>query len=81
MGAPPLLEGGSQCTLTVSFVASVSTDIPVGAPGADAAATLGVITEVGSDSSLVPSALAAVTVKVYPVPFARPLTTAYPSRV
>ena len=76
MGAPPLLAGGSQCTLTVLFVASVSTETEVGASGTATAAELGEITDVGSEASLVPRALVAVTVKVYPTPLVSPLTTA-----
>ena len=68
MADPPLLAGAIQETVACVFPAVAVT--PVGAPGTVA----GVTAFEGEDALLVPRPLVAVTVNVYEVPFASPVT-------
>src|ERR687883_605476 len=70
MAAPPLEAGAVQLTLAEALPAVAVT--AVGAPGTVAGVTL----FDASDAALVPTALVAVTVKLYAVPFVRPVTVA-----
>ena len=65
---PPLLAGAAHDTVACVLPAVAVT--PVGAPGAVA----GVTAVEGEDALLVPRLLVAVTVKVYAVPLASPVT-------
>jgi hypothetical protein len=65
---PPFEAGADQETLTLPSAASPATF--VGASGAVA----GVTELLATEAVLVPYALVAVTVNVYPVPFVRPVT-------
>src|SRR5260370_40411290 len=70
MAAPPLEAGASQLNITWLFPGVTSR--PAGAPG-----TVAGVTELdGDEAGPVPTALVAVTVKVYLVPLVRPLTVA-----
>ena len=66
---PPSLVGGVK--LTVASPLPATADTPVGAPGT----VLGVTAVEALDAADVPAAFVAVTVNVYAVPFARPVTT------
>jgi hypothetical protein len=68
MVEPPLLDGAVHETVTCALPATPVT--PVGAPGMVA----GVTALDGDDAGPVPTALVAVTVKVYEVPFVSPVT-------
>ena len=65
---PPLLTGGVKLMVAWPFPATAVT--PVGAPGVVAGTT----ELLGLELELVPFAFVAVTVKVYVVPFVRPVT-------
>jgi hypothetical protein len=67
---PPLDAGAVQLTVACAFPPLAVT--PVGAPGTVA----GVTDAEGAEAGPVPTAFDAVTVKVYAVPFASPLTVA-----
>jgi hypothetical protein len=68
MAAPPVLEGAVKLTVAVPL-AVVALPI-VGVPGAVA----GVMLLEALEAAPVPAAFVAVTVKVYGVPFASPVT-------
>ena len=68
IGEPPFEAGGVNAT--PAWVLPASAPVIVGAPGTLAGITL----FEGADASPVPTALVAVTVKVYAVPLARPVT-------
>ena len=73
IGDPPLDAGGVQVTVAE---ASPAVAVPmVGAPGF-VTTTAGVTALEAPEGALVPSALVAVTVKVYVVPLVRPVTVA-----
>src|SRR5437016_10064019 len=72
-GLPPSEAGAVQVTVTEPSPAVAAT--PVTAPGAVAGAT-GVTGDDGKLAELVPTALAAVTKNVYPVPLVSPDTVA-----
>ena len=67
---PPSLAGAVHDTTAWAFPGVAAT--AVGTPGA----VLGVVALLASDSGEVPIALVAVTVNVYVVPLARPVTVA-----
>ena len=69
MALPPLLAGGVNVTLACVLPAVAVA--PVGAPGRVAGVTL----FDGRDAALEPTAFVAITVKVYAVPFVRPVMT------
>ena len=71
MGLPP---SAGAVQLTVAEPLPGRADAPVGAAGAVAPA--GVTAFDGADAGPVPTALVAVTVNVYVVPFVRPVTVA-----
>ena len=74
MALPPSLAGSVQSTITsVPGPPGWLAVTPVGAPGTVAGVD-GVTELEGADGPLVPTAFVAVTVKVYEVPFVRPLT-------
>ena len=66
---PPLLLGAVKLTVACALPRVAVT--PVGAPGTVA----GVTALDGDEAAPAPTALLAVTVKVYAVPFARPVIT------
>ena len=67
---PPSLDGADQARVTWPLPrVAVS---PVGAPGTFAEATG--VADAGADAGPVPTALVAVTVKLYAVPFVNPVT-------
>ena len=66
---PPLLAGAAK--LTVALPLLPVAEIPVGTPGAIGA---GVTADDAVESVPVPTALVAVTVKVYAVPLVSPVT-------
>jgi hypothetical protein len=70
IGAPPSDTGAANVTVALASPADAVT--PVGAPGAVGA---GVTAPEGAEAELVPTALVAVTVNVYGVPFWSPDTT------
>src|SRR5919202_1675844 len=77
MGLPPSLAGAVHETVACASPAVAVT--PVGAPGTVAAGTggtgaAGVTLLDGAEAALVPTALVAVRVNVYPVPLVRPVT-------
>src|SRR5665648_799197 len=65
---PPLLAGAVQLTIAEAFPGVANT--AVGAPGT----VLGVTTALATDAGEVPTLLVAVTVNVYAVPLASPVT-------
>ena len=69
IAAPPLLVGAVKLTVALALLPVAET--PVGAPGAMAA---GVTADEALEAAPVPMALVAVTVKVYAVPLASPVT-------
>ncbi len=68
IGEPPVLDGALKVIVACVLVATAVT--AVGAPGTVA----GVTELLVADGVLVPTAFAAVTVKVYVVPLAKPVT-------
>src|SRR5947209_20508256 len=68
MAEPPLDAGAVNVTVACALPAIAVT--PVGAPGT----VIGVTAFDGADGGPVPTALVAVTVKVYDVPLLRPVT-------
>jgi hypothetical protein len=66
---PPFEPGADQLTVTISSPGMPDTE--VGAPGT----VRGVTAEEAEEAEPVPTALVAVTVKVYDVPLVRPVTT------
>jgi hypothetical protein len=68
-GVPPVLEGAVHVITELLFAFDVAVT-PVGAPGAAAGSTLAD----ASDSAEAPDPFVAVTLKVYEVPFVRPVT-------
>jgi hypothetical protein len=64
-----LVEGARNVTVAVVLPGAAWT--PVGGPGTEAGVTL----FEAADAAPVPAALIALTVKVYAVPFARPVIT------
>ena len=68
MALPPLLAGAVQLTVACAFPATAAA--AVGAPGTVAGVTALLAVEAG----LGPTALVAVTVKVYAVPLVNPVT-------
>jgi hypothetical protein len=64
---PPSLTGAAKLTLAEPSAGLAAT--PVGVSG-----TVAGVTETGADSTLSPIAFVACTVKVYAVPFVRPVT-------
>ena len=70
MGLPPSEAGAVQ--LTVACPLPATAVMPVGGSGGP----VGVTAAEGADAALVPTALAALTVKVYGVPLESPDTTA-----
>jgi len=69
MAAPPSDAGALQLTVARASLATAAT--PVGEPGTVA----GVTELLAVDAALVPALFVAVTVKVYDVPFVKPVTT------
>lgn len=67
---PPVLDGAVHDTDACAFPGVALT--PVGAPGT----VVGVTAEDADEADPVPTALVAVTVNVYAVPFVRPVTVA-----
>ena len=71
MIADPPFEDGADHETTLCVLAFEVPETIVGAPGAVAGTTELLV----ADAMLVPSAFVAVTVKVYVVPFVKPVTT------